>query len=76
MLLKDSDVNLVFNVAEGINNNEQLKSQAVAMLESLQIPFTGSNSLTVAFCQDKIITTMGEGGLALTDVGSSLKAIE
>lgn len=54
MLLKDSDINLVFNVAEGINNNEQLKSQAAAMLESLQIPFTGSNSLTVAFCQDKI----------------------
>lgn len=54
MLLKDSDINLVFNVAEGINNNEQLKSQAAAILESLQIPFTGSNSLTTAFCQDKI----------------------
>lgn len=54
MYLKDSDVNLVFNVAEGVNNNEQMKSQAVAMLETLQIPFTGSNSLTIALCQDKI----------------------
>jgi len=56
MYLKDSDVNLVFNVAEGINNNEQLKSQAAAILESLQIPFTGSSSFTAAFCQDKIKT--------------------
>jgi len=56
MLLKDSDVNLVFNVAEGINNNEQFKSQAVAMLESLQIPYTGSSSFIAAFCQDKIKT--------------------
>ncbi len=54
MLLKDSDVNLVLNVAEGINSNEQFKSQAAAMLESLQVPFTGSNSLTIALCQDKI----------------------
>jgi D-alanine-D-alanine ligase len=46
----------VFNVAEGINNNEQLKSQAAAILESLQIPFTGSSSFTAAFCQDKIKT--------------------
>jgi D-alanine-D-alanine ligase len=48
------DVNLVFNVTEGINNNEQLKSQAAAMIESLQIPCIGSNSYTIAFCQDKI----------------------
>ncbi len=56
LALKDSDVNLVFNVAEGINNNEHLKSQAAAILEALQIPFIGSSSLTAALCQDKIKT--------------------
>lgn len=55
-VLKDSEVNLIFNVAEGINNNELFKSQAAAILESLQIPFTGSNSLVIALCQDKIKT--------------------
>jgi D-alanine-D-alanine ligase len=54
--LRISDVNLVFNVSEGINNNEQLKSQATALLEALQIPFIGSSSLTEALCQDKIKT--------------------
>ncbi len=55
-VLKDSEVNLLFNVAEGLNNNELFKSQAAAILESLQIPFTGSDSLTIALCQDKIKT--------------------
>ncbi len=54
--LKQSDVNIVFNVAEGLNNNELLKPQVAAILESIQIPFTGSNSFTMALCQDKIRT--------------------
>lgn len=54
--LGNSNVNLVFNVTEGINSNDLLKSQAAAVLEAMQIPYTGSNAYTIAFCEDKIRT--------------------
>ena len=52
--LRQSDVNLVFNLTEGINNNQLLKAQAAALLEALQIPYTGSSALRLGLCQDKI----------------------
>ncbi|EKD43983.1 MAG: hypothetical protein ACD_72C00047G0002 [uncultured bacterium] len=54
--MRNSGVDLIFNMAEGLNNNELFKSQAAAVLESLQVPFTGSSSFTIALCQDKIKT--------------------
>lgn len=42
----------VFNVAEGLNGSSR-ESQIPAMLEMLNIPFTGSDSVTIGICHDK-----------------------
>lgn len=52
--LRRSDVDLVLNVAEGINNVDFLKPQVAAFLEALHIPFTGTSSFNLALCRDKI----------------------
>ena len=43
---------IVFNIAEGANGLSR-ESQIPTMLEMLQIPFTGSDSLTLGICLDK-----------------------
>ena len=48
-------VDLVFNIAEG-THGEYRESQVPAILESLGIPFTGSNSITLALALDKAKT--------------------
>jgi len=45
-------IDLVFNVAEGINGKDR-ELQMPAMLEMLQIPYTGSSPLTHAFSLNK-----------------------
>jgi len=52
--LKSSDVDLVFNICERFNNSSLSKSYAAALLEALQISYTGSSSLTLGLCVDKI----------------------
>jgi len=52
--LKDSNVDLVFNVCESINNSSLLKPHAAAIFDLLQIPYTGSNPFTLGLCIDKI----------------------
>lgn len=52
--LKDSDVDLVMNLCEKINNLDFMGAEAASILESLQIPYTGSNTLTLGLCKDKI----------------------
>lgn len=52
--LKASEVDLIFNVCERINNSSLLEPHAAAMLDTLQIPYTGSNPFTLALCIDKI----------------------
>ncbi|MDP2586165.1 MAG: ATP-grasp domain-containing protein [Candidatus Komeilibacteria bacterium] len=52
--LKNSDVDLVFNLAEKINQSALAKSDITSVLEALQIPYTGSSPLTLALAQDKI----------------------
>ena len=42
----------VFNVAEGLNGSSR-ESQIPSMLEMLNIPFTGSDSITIGICHDK-----------------------
>ena len=48
-------VDLVFNIAEGTHGAHR-ESQVPAILESLHIPFTGSNSITLALALDKAKT--------------------
>lgn len=52
--LKASDVDLLFNVCERINDSSLLEPHAAAALDALQIPYTGSSSFTLALCIDKI----------------------
>lgn len=52
--LKDSDVDLVFNVGERINNSSLLEPHVTALLDALQLPYTGSNPSTLSTCIDKI----------------------
>lgn len=52
--LKDRNVDMVFNVCERINNSSLLEPHAAAILDALQIPYTGSNPFTLGLCIDKI----------------------
>ncbi len=52
--LRNSDVDMVFNVCERINNSSLLEPHAAAILDTLQIPYTGSNPFTLSLCIDKI----------------------
>lgn len=52
--LKSSDVDLVFNVCERINNSSLLEPHSASLLDVLQIPYTGSNPSTLSLCIDKI----------------------
>lgn len=52
--LRRSDVDMVFNVCERINDSSLLEPHAASVLDTLQIPYTGSNPFTLALCIDKI----------------------
>ncbi|MFA7169365.1 MAG: ATP-grasp domain-containing protein [Candidatus Paceibacterota bacterium] len=52
--LKGSDVDLVFNVCERINNSSLLEPHVASLLDVLEIPYTGSNPFTLSLCIDKI----------------------
>ena len=52
--LQESNVDLVFNLCERVNDSNLLEPHAVALLDILQIPYTGSNPFTLALCLDKI----------------------
>lgn len=49
---RQSDADIVFNVAEGMNGISR-EAQIPAILDMLQIPYTGSDPLTLATCLDK-----------------------
>jgi len=50
--LKENRPDIVFNIAEGLNGFNR-ESQIPAMLDMLQIPYTGSDALTLGLCLDK-----------------------
>lgn len=52
--LSTSDVDIVFNVCERINNSSLLEPHVAAMFDVLQIPYTGSSPFTLSLCIDKI----------------------
>lgn len=52
--LRESDVDIVFNVCERINDSSLLEPHAASLLDVLQIPYTGSNPSTLSLCIDKI----------------------
>jgi len=50
--IKAINPEFVFNVAEGLGGSSR-ESQIPSMLEMLNIPFTGSDSITIGICHDK-----------------------
>jgi|GEM_PF-71754 len=50
----ESKVDLVFNVCERINGSSLLEPHAAAFLDMLNIPYSGSNPITLGICIDKI----------------------
>jgi D-alanine-D-alanine ligase len=50
--LKEINPNIVFNIAEGFNGLSR-EAQIPSILDMLQIPYTGSDPLTLATCLDK-----------------------
>jgi len=52
--LKNSDVDLIFNVCERINDSSLLEPHAASIFDVLQIPYTGSSPFTLSLCIDKI----------------------
>ena len=53
--LKEAKSDIVFNIAEGIHGQSR-ESQIPAMLDMLQIPYTGSDALTLGICLNKART--------------------
>jgi D-alanine-D-alanine ligase len=53
--LKDSKCDIVFNIAEGFNGLSR-EAQIPAMLDMLNIPYSGSDPLTLSICLDKART--------------------
>ncbi|MFH0899521.1 MAG: ATP-grasp domain-containing protein [Pseudomonadota bacterium] len=54
-LLLEADVDLVFNIAEGVVGRNR-EGQVPALCELLGIPYTGSDSATLAIALDKALT--------------------
>lgn len=52
--LSNSKIDLVFNVCERLNNTSLLEPNAASVLDILNLPYTGSNPLTLSLCMDKI----------------------
>jgi D-alanine-D-alanine ligase len=50
----NSEIDLIFNVCERINDSSLLEPHSAAFLDILQIPYTGSNPMTLGLCLDKI----------------------
>jgi len=51
--LRKSDIDIAFNVCERFNGNSFHEPNVAAMLELLNIPYTGSGPLALALCMNK-----------------------
>jgi len=52
----EEDVDLVFNIAEGLGGYRSREAQIPSVLEMLDMPYTGSDPLCLAICLDKPLT--------------------
>ncbi|MBM4443794.1 MAG: ATP-grasp domain-containing protein [Chloroflexi bacterium] len=65
-ILKEN-VDLVFNIAEGLGNHRSREAQVPSVLEMLEMPYTGSDPLCLAVCLDK---AMAKSLVALAGVAT------
>ena len=52
--ISKSKIDVIFNLAERVNNSSLLEPHTAALFDILQIPYTGSNPMTLALAIDKI----------------------
>ncbi len=52
----DEQIDLVFNIAEGLGNYRSREAQVPSVLEMLGIPYSGSDPQCLAICLDKPLT--------------------
>lgn len=52
--IQRDQIAIVFNMCERINHTGLLEPHAAALLDILQVPYTGSNPFTLGLCLDKI----------------------
>lgn len=57
-LIQKQKVDLVFNMSEAFLNKRELQPQLIALLELLNIPFTGAHSECLQICKSKGLTKM------------------
>ena len=54
--IRNEKVDIVFNISEGRGTHRSREAQVPSVLEMLDIPYTGSDPLTLAVCLDKPVT--------------------
>lgn len=54
--IRKDKVDFVFNISEGRGTHRSREAQVPSVLEMLDIPYTGSDPLTLSVCLDKILT--------------------
>ena len=67
--LKNSKIDIAFNVCERINGNAMLEPHVASALEVLNIPFTGSSSFALALCihKSKVRDILKANGVPMPD---------
>lgn len=55
-ILYELDLDIIFNLAEGLGSDRNAEWKIAAFLELIDLPFTGSNSYSLAMCNDKMIS--------------------
>ena len=53
--IEEARLDFVFNLCEALHNSLHLESHAAALMDVLQIPFSGSKASTLSLCVDKIL---------------------
>jgi D-alanine-D-alanine ligase len=54
--IRNEKIDIVFNISEGRGNYRSREAQVPSVLEMLDIPYTGSDPLTLSVCLDKPVT--------------------
>jgi D-alanine-D-alanine ligase len=54
--IQDARPDLVFNISEGLGNYRSREAQVPSVLEMLDIPYSGSDPLTLSVCLEKPLT--------------------
>ena len=52
--IRKGNIDIIFNVCQKIHGQENMEAQAAALLDILQLPYTGSSPMTLSLCTNRI----------------------